>query len=152
LIRVISLDLATLRRRLGAPLLVALALLVWYFNQQDGTSFAPATADGVVEQAFAGQSSGVWIDTDGRIARLLADDNDGSRHQRFILALDSGHTVLVAHNIDLAERIPLGKGDRITVRGRYEWNDRGGVIHWTHRDPDGRIQGGWIVLDNVHYL
>jgi hypothetical protein len=146
-----ALDLVTLRRRFSAPLLVVLALLVWYFNQQDDASLVPATADGVIEQAIAGQRSGVWVDTDGRITRLLADDNEGSRHQRFILALDSGDTVLVAHNIDLAERIPLGKGDRIAVRGRYEWNERGGVIHWTHRDPDGRIQGGWVVLDNVRY-
>jgi hypothetical protein len=146
-----ALDLVTLRRRFSAPLLVVLALLVWYFNQQDDASLVPAAADGVIEQAIAGQRSGVWVDTDGRITRLLADDNEGSRHQRFILALDSGDTVLVAHNIDLAERIPLGKGDRIAVRGRYEWNERGGVIHWTHRDPDERIQGGWVVLDNVRY-
>jgi len=146
-----ALDMVTLRRRFSAPLLVVLALLVWYFNQQDDASLVPAAADGVIEQAIAGQRSGVWVDTDGRITRLLADDNEGSRHQRFILALDSGDTVLVAHNIDLAERIPLGKGDRIAVRGRYEWNERGGVIHWTHHDPDGRIQGGWVVLDNVRY-
>jgi hypothetical protein len=146
-----ALDLMTLRRRFSAPLLVVLALLVWYFNQQDDASLVPAAADGVIEQAIAGQRSGVWVDTDGRITRLLADDNEGSRHQRFILALDSGDTVLVAHNIDLARRIPAREGLSLTVRGRYEWNKRGGVIHWTHHDPDGREQGGWIMLNGTRY-
>ena len=35
----------------------------------------------------------------------LPDDNKGTRHQRFILKLSSGQTLLVAHNIDLADKI-----------------------------------------------
>lgn len=144
-------DLATLRRRFSAPLLVALVLLAWYYNQHDGTSTAPANSDGIVERAFAGQRSGVWVDAGGRVARLLADDKEGSRHQRFILALDSGHTVLVSHNIDLAERVPVRKDEHLTLRGRYEWNARGGVIHWTHHDPKGSMPGGWIRYQGAVY-
>jgi hypothetical protein len=144
-------DLVTLRRRFGAPLLVALVLLVWYFNQPDDTSTDQATSDGSVEQAFAGQRSGVWVDAGGRVARLLSDDNEGSRHQRFILALNSGHTVLVSHNIDLAERVPVRKGESLKLHGRYEWNERGGVIHWTHHDPEGFMRGGWIRYQGAVY-
>ncbi len=80
--------------------------------------------------------------------RILPDDNDGSRHQRFILRLDSGRTLLVAHNIDLAPRIPaLQKGDTVAFHGVYEWNENGGVIHWTHRDPVGQHQPGWLRHD-----
>ena len=41
----------------------------------------------------------------GIVERVLRDDNDGSRHQRFILRIESGHTLLVSHNIDLASRL-----------------------------------------------
>lgn len=81
----------------------------------------------------------------GRVSRILSDDNDGSRHQRFILTLASGQTLLVAHNIDLAPRIQsLQIGDTVSFHGEYEWNDKGGVIHWTHHDPQKQHVGGWL--------
>ncbi len=76
--------------------------------------------------------------------RLIADDNDGDWHQRFVLQLPGRQTLLVAHNLDVSERVPVGMGDRVSVRGLYEWNDRGGLVHWTHRDPLGDEDGGWI--------
>jgi hypothetical protein len=76
------------------------------------------------------------------VRRLLTDDNEGSRHQRFILQLPDRATLLVAHNIDLAKRVPLGMGDRIKFRGMYVWNVVGGVVIWTHHDPLGIENGG----------
>ena len=78
------------------------------------------------------------------VRRLIADDNDGSRHQRFVLELRTRQTLLIAHNIDLAERVPVGMGDRLRLRGMYEFNDLVGLVHWTHRDPMGILAGGWI--------
>ena len=127
---------------------MVLGLLVWqYFNPEPDayrTAVTAESAENVVQSAYAARRSGVWMEVRGQISRMLPDDNDGSRHQRFILDVGSGHTVLVSHNIDLAERIPAAAGDTLALRGRYEWNERGGVIHWTHHDPQGRHQGGWI--------
>lgn len=78
------------------------------------------------------------------MTRLLPDDRDGYRHQRFILQLPNRDTVLIAHNIELADRIPVGLGDRVRFRGQYEWNELGGLVHWTHHDPMGLEDGGWI--------
>ena len=102
------------------------------------------TRSGKIERLFAERRSGVLVKVTGHVDRILTDDNQGSRHQRFILELASGHTVLVAHNIDLARRVPLRRADRVDIKGEYEWNDRGGVLHWTHRDPQRRHEGGWI--------
>lgn len=96
-------------------------------------------------RAFAERESGFMVTFEGEVSKVLADDRDGSRHQRFLVRIEGGdQTLLVAHNIDLAERVPLAPGDRLRLRGQYEWNDRGGVLHWTHHDPDGRHPGGFI--------
>ncbi|MEO8158596.1 MAG: DUF3465 domain-containing protein [Betaproteobacteria bacterium] len=101
-------------------------------------------ADGQ-RDTFAEQQSGKQVTGEGIVTKLLADDTEGSRHQRFILRLSSGQTLLVAHNIDLALRLDsLKPGDVVGFNGVYEWNAKGGVIHWTHRDPAGRHQAGWL--------
>lgn len=76
--------------------------------------------------------------------RLLGDDADGSRHQRVVLTLRGQQTLLIAHNLDVAARVPVGLGDRLRFRGIYEWNELGGLVHWTHRDPMGLEDGGWL--------
>ncbi len=92
---------------------------------------------------FQSRRSGVEIETAGRVVRVLPDDREGARHERFLVRIE-GVSVLVAHNLDLAPRVPLEAGDSVQLRGEYEWNAKGGVIHWTHRDPDGRHDAGWI--------
>jgi hypothetical protein len=91
------------------------------------------------------------VEDSGFVRRLLTDDNDGSRHQRFILQLGNRDTLLIAHNIDLAKRVPLGMGDRVKFRGMYEWNELGGLVHWTHHDPHGVEDGGWIAYRRKKY-
>lgn len=102
-------------------------------------------ADAALEAAYENHRSDLQIQGDGEVIKVLSDDNEGSRHQRFILRTVSGQTLLVAHNIDLADRIGgLRAGDHIEFNGEYEWNAKGGVIHWTHRDPQVRHEAGWI--------
>lgn len=95
-------------------------------------------------QGFGKQDSGRWIEISGKVVRLLSDDDDGSRHQRLILSIKYQQTLLIAHNIDLVERVPAALGDRIELRGMYEWNEFGGLVHWTHHDPMGIEDGGFI--------
>jgi hypothetical protein len=97
-------------------------------------------------------SSGRQIQGQGTVTKIFPDDNAGSRHQRFIVQLPSGQTVLIAHNIDIASRIgSLRVGDIVTFNGVYEWNSKGGVIHWTHHDPGGRHSAGWLKHGNQTY-
>jgi len=102
-------------------------------------------SDQVLAAAFENRQSNVQVQSSGRVTKVLPDDREGSRHQRFIVQLASGQTVLVSHNIDLASRIDsLRIADRVEFYGEYEWNSQGGVIHWTHRDPRGSHVAGWI--------
>jgi hypothetical protein len=97
-----------------------------------------------ISNGYQKSATGSWIEDSGFVRRLLSDDNDGSRHQRVILQLKDRATLLIAHNIELAPRVPIGMGDRIKFRGMYEWNELGGLVHWTHHDPHGVEDGGWI--------
>ena len=113
-------------------------------NQQNGLS--------LIQQAFDRHQSNVQVQSVGRVKAVLADDNEGSRHQKFILGLDNGLTVLVAHNIDLAPRIKnIQKGDTVEFYGEYEYTEKGGVIHWTHHDPQNRHVGGWLKYEGEIY-
>ncbi len=99
----------------------------------------------ILKKAFENQTSNLQVQGQGIVTKILSDDNQGSRHQRFLLRLSSGQTLLIAHNIDLAPRIPnLKVGDTVAFYGEYEWNAKGGVIHWTHHDPQKRHPNGWL--------
>ncbi|WP_432695709.1 DUF3465 domain-containing protein [Marinobacterium sp. YM272] len=122
------------------------ALLESYTQPQEGGS------DARLAQAYEEQLSDLQVAGAGEVVHLLPDDNQGSRHQKFILRLATGQTLLISHNIDLAPRIDsLREGDRVEFYGEYEWNPKGGVVHWTHHDPRGRHEGGWLKHRGVTY-
>ena len=145
-----------------APIIAAVTVLALYgldnLREDSTVSQAPAQAprtespaaadDSLIQAAYENRQSDVQVEGAGRVVKVLPDDNKGSRHQKFILELASGQTLLIAHNIDLAPRIPdLHEGDRVSFYGEYEWNERGGVVHWTHHDPQGRHVDGWLKHD-----
>jgi hypothetical protein len=104
-----------------------------------------STSDRALKNAFENKINGFQVGGSGKVIKILPDDNQGSRHQRFILKLESSQTLLIAHNIDLAPKIEnLKVDDHVNFYGRYEWNSKGGVIHWTHHDPNGQHEGGWL--------
>ena len=111
----------------------------------------PIADPGGIEELYKNRVSGEMVLFEGEVSKILPDDNKGSRHQRFIVVLPSSHTVLIAHNIDLAARVPLQKHQPIKIFGQYEWNNKGGVVHWTHKDPRGTHTPGWIEYQGRTY-
>jgi cold shock CspA family protein len=104
-----------------------------------------SSTDELLNNLYKRRLSNVQVKGEGLVARLLSDDNEGSKHQRFILKLASGQTLLLAHNTDLAPPINgLRRGDSVIFFGEYAWNSEGGIIHWTHRDPDNIHTAGWL--------
>ena len=121
-----------------------------YFDSNTLASTDPKTLHKLA-QARENPSSKLWVTVHGKVIKQLRDDLSGSRHQKFLIKIDKNFTLLVSHNIDLAPRVPLSKGNTVSVSGLYEWNNRGGVIHWTHHDPKGKKKGGWIKVDGKRY-
>ena len=135
-------------------LLCLASLYLWFTRVSPNQSLVSSTsaADETNLNTYQAPQSGVQMGGEGVVVRVLADDNDGSRHQRFILRLASGQTLLIAHNIDIANRIEaLSSGDRVEFYGQYESNPEGGVIHWTHHDPDGNHVAGWLKHNGMVY-
>ncbi|MGH2471218.1 MAG: DUF3465 domain-containing protein [Candidatus Limnocylindria bacterium] len=106
-----------------------------------------------VERAFAEHRSGIQVTAQGTVIRLLSDDTGPTgAHQRFIIRLAAAsQTVLVTNNIDVGKRVPLAIGDDVLVHGEYIWNAEGGLIHFTHHDPDRSHEDGWIEWRGVRY-
>ena len=101
--------------------------------------------DQSIAQAYERHQSNVPVQGEGVVSRILRDDTTGTPHQKFILRIGSGQTVLIDHNTELAPRIDdLKAGDSVSFSGEYVWNDQGGLVHWTHHDPAGRHPAGWL--------
>jgi len=120
------------------------------------TACAPETtlsqSDQILQNAFDKGTSGIQVEGGGIVISILDDDTNGVRHQRFILQLNSGQTLLIAHNIDIATRINnLQVNDWVSFYGEYEWNNQGGLVHWTHIDPDKFHVDGWLKHKNITY-
>lgn len=105
-----------------------------------------------LSSAISQHAQKALVEGQGNVIKILPDDTKGSQHQRFIVQTPEGVNILIAHNIDLAKRVEnLKRGDTVEFAGEYIWNDKGGVVHWTHRDPAGRHKSGWLKHKGVLY-
>ena len=149
---------------LGAPLtsitVRALALIVVFTQFAAGAcaSLSPGTAAGspdnaAVKAAFERHAENVELTASGAVDRVLSDqDGPSGPHERFIVRLpDVGLTVLVEHNLSIAPRVPVVVGEPVVVHGEYVWNAQGGLLHFTHHDPDRSHEGGYIVYGGRRY-
>jgi hypothetical protein len=134
--------MATKERRNRLPFLLAALLL-------PAACAPPAQSadNAVVCSAFHGASSRVEVVAGGTVTRVLGTKPGvSSPHEGFLMRLNSSCdvTIRVEANVDFTGQFPLNTGDAVVVKGEYEYYPRGGVIHWTHRDPRGRHEGGYI--------
>ncbi|PID76586.1 MAG: hypothetical protein CSB24_05840 [Deltaproteobacteria bacterium] len=146
-----------INRIIIAVILILSGLAAGYYQKDPlpkvstGKQLEQAGNNLAILQAFEQHQSGVMLSGSGEIIKVLPDDNSGIRHQKFIVRTGGRQTVLIAHNIDLAPRVKIKIGDEISFRGEYEWNARGGLVHWTHHDPQGRHPEGWLKVKGEYY-
>ena len=133
-------------------ILLAIGYMITQYAPQLGFKSSPAHSTTTIQQAVDAHQSDIQVEITAPVIKVLPDDTQGSRHQRFLIRLPSNDTILIAHNIDLAPRVDkLKAGTAISIYGEYEWNKKGGVIHWTHRDPANRHSHGWIKYQGKTY-
>jgi len=118
---------------------------------------ASDASNGAVYDAWRAGRSYVEVTASGSVARVLGTRSGPSGpHEGFLLHLrgSDGHglTVRVEDNVDLTGQIPIREGDDVVVRGEYIYDRRGGIIHYTHRDPRGRHPGGYVKVGDRLYM
>ena len=110
--------------------------------------------DAAVCAAYKAGQSHVEVVAAGTVTRVYGTRaGRTSPHEGFLMKLASGCVVVVRieANTDFTGEFPLREGDAVTVKGEYEYYPLGGVIHWTHRDPRGRHEGGYIEAEGKFY-
>lgn len=110
--------------------------------------------DAALCSAFRDARSHVEVVADGRVTAVLGvAQGRVSPHEGFLMHVGSGCDVVVRveANTDFTGEFSLARGEPVVVKGEYEYYPRGGVIHWTHRDPRGRHEGGYIEIGGRRY-
>jgi len=129
-------------------LLIILSLTAYYKKHNNTDDFFPTDQ---IETAYDEKRSNIQVTGTGQVIKLLPDDTEGSRHQKMIIKVGPNQTILIAHNISIAPRAVVKEGDTITFHGEYEWNEKGGVVHWTHHDPQNKHPDGWLEVNGQRY-
>jgi hypothetical protein len=104
-----------------------------------------------IEAAMAARAEAQPVQVRGIVKRVLPDERETPRRQRFMIELAGGRMLQIAHDLELGTRVPVELGDEVELAGEYQWNNRGGLVHWTHRDPSGQRAGGWIRCKGSDY-
>lgn len=107
----------------------------------------------LIRQLFTGMRSDIQVEAEGEIVHILPEDTDETPHQNFLVELSNDITLKISHNTKVAPRVPIRKGDTIRFHGEYEYNSKGGVVHWTHRTLGTRNKHphGWLLHKGKKY-
>jgi hypothetical protein len=122
-------------------------------NAGSGSSPAASADNAAIAADFANHRSKVEVTADGIVVRLFPDRQSSTgTHEQFIIRLTSqNQTVEIEHDISIGKRVPVAQGDEVIVHGEYIWNAQGGLIHFTHHDPQATHEGGYIIDDGKTY-
>jgi len=143
-----------MKRLVKRTLLLAAIVVAGFFYGPDLVSYilGPGSQHQLIQQAWENKRSNLQVEAEARVVRLRPDFVDLATYQEFEAELPNGHVVLVRHNLDQAPRVPVWVSSQIRMRGEYDWSGSGGIIHWTHDDPDGQREGGWIEYQGEKYF
>ena len=114
----------------------------------------PGPNDAALCADIASGSSGAEVIADGTVAQLLGTSSGASgEHEGFVLRLGSAcrATLRVETNVSFTGPIPLRTGESVVVKGEYDRDPDGDVIHFTHRELRGHHPGGYVEAGGTYY-
>ncbi|MGH7738480.1 MAG: DUF3465 domain-containing protein [Candidatus Tyrphobacter sp.] len=118
------------------------------------SSCTPGPNDAALCRAIASSANGTEVVADGTVTQILGTHPGRSgAHEGFVLHLGSGcdASLRVETNVDFTGPIPLRTGERVVVKGEYDSDPDGSVIHFTHREVRGRHPGGYVIAGGRYY-
>jgi hypothetical protein len=127
----------------------ALLIVWWVWQSLPDNNFEPGYW--VVQDAYVKKQSGMMAEVSGQVTRVLRDDASDIRYQRFVIRLVNDQDVIIVHDLNASERVPVNINDTVTVRGQYSWAETGGAIRWTHWDKNPNRPNGWIEHEGRRY-
>lgn len=104
-----------------------------------------------VQDAYRYHQTGMMAEVTGTVARVLMDDKDDPRHQKFIIRMTNGQSLLILHDQVSGDQVPVKVDDTVLVRGEYQWTETGGMLRFTQRDYSPRRMHGWIEHQGRRY-
>ena len=124
--------------------LIAVALLLVACGGHDSPD------DQALHQDIQSGTTGAEVTFD---ATVVGDPVTSGDHERFEVKTTTGEMLEVDHNINLAQSVPIHKGDGLVIHGQLyiDPGPRYGV-HCTHaHTSSGCPNPGWIEYNNNYY-
>jgi hypothetical protein len=134
-----------LARQLGAIAVLALCACSSQPEQPDNAAICGD---------YGSQSTNQEVIARGKVADILGTRSGRSgSHEGFLLKLDGDCdlTLKVETNVSITGPVPIRRGEIVIVKGEYVYDPLGGILHWTHHDPEGRHIAGYVVSDGKTY-
>ncbi|QDK37045.1 DUF3465 domain-containing protein [Bdellovibrio sp. NC01] len=113
-----------------------------------------SAGDADIVRAVNAQKRVNFVEGSGMVViKVLPDDNEGLKHQKWIVRLSNGKQMQAVYNSDedLCPRIPIKVGDVVAMGGMFLWTNQGGLLHWLHHDPRGNRPDGYVQLNGKFY-
>jgi hypothetical protein len=110
--------------------------------------------DGRICSLYAQGASHVEVLAEGTVVALMGTSSGRSGdHEGFLLKLNKQCDLLlrIEVNTSITGPVPLRPGESVEIKGEYDTDSTGGVIHWTHHDPEGRHVNGYLIAAGKTY-
>lgn len=111
------------------------------------------TDDSDLVRAVRSQKAQFYIEAGNLVVtKLLPDDRNGLKHQKWEARLSNGEVIQVVYNSDMGDRVPVKIGDKFGVGGQFVWGrQRMGVMHWLHEDKREKRPDGYVFFNGTVY-